>query len=64
MPCVTLRENTERPETIDVGGNVLAGLDPQKILECSKIMLNKEKEWNNPFGDGEAGKKIIEIIHD
>ena len=64
VPCITLRENTERPETIDVGGNVLAGLNPEKILECTKIMLNKEKEWSNPFGDGDSGKKIIDIVND
>jgi UDP-N-acetylglucosamine 2-epimerase (non-hydrolysing) len=36
VPCVTLRENTERPETIDVGANVLAGTDPDRILGLRK----------------------------
>ena len=35
-PCVTLRNNTERPEAIDVGTNVLAGVDKDKILACVK----------------------------
>lgn len=43
VPCVTLRDNTERPETIDVGSNILAGTNPQRILECTKIMLKKIK---------------------
>lgn len=62
IPCVTLRDNTERPETIDVGGNILTGTNPEKILECSKIMLNKERNWENPLGDGKAGERILRII--
>jgi len=62
VPCVTLRDSTERPETIDVGANILAGASPDRIVECSKLMLGKEKHWQNPFGDGTAGRKIVEII--
>jgi UDP-N-acetylglucosamine 2-epimerase (non-hydrolysing) len=62
VPCVTLRENTERPETIDVGGNILAGTDPSSILEKSKAMLNIKQDWNNPFGDGNSSKTIIDFI--
>jgi len=61
VPCVTLRYNTERPETLEVGSNTLAGTDPQVILEKADLMLRKERTWDNPFGDGEAGKKIVEI---
>lgn len=68
VPCVTLRDNTERPETLDVGSNILAGTKPEKILECVKIMLqtfkkslikNTSLNWENPFGDGKAGEKIV-----
>jgi len=62
VPCVTLRDNTERPETIDVGANILAGANPEKILECANIMLNKDNHWVNPFGDGRAGERIVEIL--
>jgi UDP-N-acetylglucosamine 2-epimerase (non-hydrolysing) len=62
VPCVTLRDNTERPETLEVGSNVLVGVDKDKILEGTKAMLNKERNWNNPFGDGKAGEKIIKVI--
>lgn len=62
VPCVTLRENTERPETLTVGSNILASSNPEKILECAKIMMNKNIEWENPFGDGSAGKRIVEIL--
>ena len=62
VPCVTLRDNTERPETIEVGANTLAGVSPDRIAECSRFMLGKGNEWQNPFGDGTAGKQIVEII--
>jgi UDP-N-acetylglucosamine 2-epimerase (non-hydrolysing) len=61
-PCVTLRDNTERPETIDVGSNILAGTDPLRIIDATLKMDKKEKNWSNPFGDGTTGKKIIDII--
>lgn len=62
VPCVTLRNNTERPETIEVGSNILAGIHPEKILECVKMMFHAENNWKNPFGDGRAGKKIIRTL--
>ncbi|MGD0577056.1 MAG: UDP-N-acetylglucosamine 2-epimerase (non-hydrolyzing), partial [Candidatus Staskawiczbacteria bacterium] len=62
VPCVTLRDNTERPETIEVGANVLAGADPDKILQSVKKMISKKNNWKNPFGDGESSVKIIKSI--
>jgi UDP-N-acetylglucosamine 2-epimerase (non-hydrolysing) len=62
IPCVTLRCNTERPETIDVGANILAGTRPADILEKTKTMLNVKNNWQNPFGDGTAAKQIITIL--
>ncbi|MBU2633736.1 MAG: UDP-N-acetylglucosamine 2-epimerase (non-hydrolyzing) [Nanoarchaeota archaeon] len=62
VPCVTLRENTERPETLQVESNVLTGTDPEKILEQSKIMINRAGGWENPYGDGTAAKKILDIL--
>jgi UDP-N-acetylglucosamine 2-epimerase (non-hydrolysing) len=62
VPCITLRDNTERPETIEVGSNVLAGALPERILECSKAMLGRKNNWENPFGDGKAGRRIVDIL--
>jgi UDP-N-acetylglucosamine 2-epimerase (non-hydrolysing) len=62
VPCVTLRDNTERPETVEAGSNMLAGSDPYRILECARIMAGKGCGAKNPFGDGRAGKKIVKII--
>jgi UDP-N-acetylglucosamine 2-epimerase (non-hydrolysing) len=62
VPCVTLRYNTERPETVDVGSNVLAGTDPEEIVEKTAKMLDAKRDWLNPFGDGVAGKRIVDIV--
>ncbi|MFC1911850.1 non-hydrolyzing UDP-N-acetylglucosamine 2-epimerase [Chloroflexota bacterium] len=62
VPCVTLRDNTERPETIEIGSNVLAGTLPEKVLKYTELMLGKELGWKNPFGDGKAGERIVDII--
>ena len=62
VPCVTLRDNTERPETLDVGANILAGMKPNEIFEKSNLMLHNHNRWNNPFGDGTAGKQIVQLI--
>jgi len=55
---------TERPETLKVGSNVLAGTDPEKILECTGSMIEKATEWANPFGDGTAGERIVAILRE
>jgi UDP-N-acetylglucosamine 2-epimerase (non-hydrolysing) len=62
VPCVTLRYNTERPETLEVGSNILAGAEPKNILEKTNLMINKSRDWKNPFGDGKAAKRIVNII--
>jgi UDP-N-acetylglucosamine 2-epimerase (non-hydrolysing) len=63
VPCVTLRDNTERAETLEVGSNVLAGTNPHEIVAKTEQMLKKKREWINPFGDGRAGERIIKRIH-
>jgi len=62
VPCVTLRENTERPETVAAGANILAGTDPEAIAEGVRRMMERERIWENPYGDGTAGRKIVEIL--
>jgi len=61
VPSVTLRENTERPETLDVGASILAGNNSNKMLDAAIEMISKENKWENPFGDGKAAEKIINI---
>jgi UDP-N-acetylglucosamine 2-epimerase (non-hydrolysing) len=62
VPCVTIRDSTERPETVFVGANVIAGVNPQSIFNAAEIMMDKPRSWKNPFGDGKAGDRIINII--
>lgn len=62
VPCVTLRNNTERPETIEVGSNILVGTNPSKILNGVSMMLKQSRNWVNPFGDGKAAEKIISTL--
>ena len=62
VPCVTLRNNTERPETLYVGSNILAGDNPNNILKCAKKMLRRKTNWKNPFGNGDSASKIVKII--
>jgi len=61
VPCVTLRDNTERPETIDVGANVLAGTNPEKILTAALRIIGNPRTWKNPFGKGNAARCILEV---
>lgn len=62
VPSLTLRDNTERPETVDVGATILVGHNKQKILSSVETMLNTPRTWQNPFGDGKARKKIINLL--
>jgi len=62
VPCVTLRDNTERPESVEVGANRLAGADPARIVEAARAMSARARDWPNPFGDGRAGERIVDVL--
>jgi UDP-N-acetylglucosamine 2-epimerase (non-hydrolysing) len=62
VPCVTLRENTERPETLEVGANILAGNNPDNILKMVEKMIKSPRKWENPFGEGGSSEEILNII--
>lgn len=61
-PCVTLRDNTERPESISVGANVIAGTDPDTVKTLAMKMLSENKTWEIPFGDGYASVRIADVV--
>jgi len=61
VPCITIRENTERPETIDIGGNILVGSDEKKLLDAVDHYGRTTIEWSNPFGDGHSAERMIDI---
>ncbi|MFH0732442.1 MAG: UDP-N-acetylglucosamine 2-epimerase (non-hydrolyzing) [Candidatus Omnitrophota bacterium] len=64
IPCVTLRDNTERPETVKVGANIVAGATESGILKASIKMFDKKRGWTNPFGNGRASEKMLKILLD
>jgi UDP-N-acetylglucosamine 2-epimerase (non-hydrolysing) len=63
-PCITIRENTERPITVEEGTNVLAGTDPARIVtEARKILRGEGKQGRRPhLWDGKAAERIVEIL--
>ena len=64
IPCLTLRENTERPITVSMGTNVLVGRDPDKLrFELSRILAGQAKKGTvPPLWDGHAGERIAAVI--
>ena len=68
VPALTLRYNTERPETVTAGGNILVGSDKDVILENANKILNDEefanqmKNASNPYGQGDSAKLTVEAI--
>lgn len=61
-PCITMRDETEWIETVEVGWNVIVGTDKNAILEAIKNFTPKT-EQKLIFGDGKASKKIVELIN-
>jgi UDP-N-acetylglucosamine 2-epimerase (non-hydrolysing) len=64
IPCLTLRENIEKPVTIEEGTNILVGNDRSRILEESfKILDGKGKKGKIPqLWDGKAAERIVNIL--
>ena len=70
VPALTLRYNTERPETVAAGGNILVGSDKDSILENARKILSDEefadkmKNAINPYGQGDSAKSTVDAIED
>lgn len=63
VPSITLRSTTERPETLRVGASVLyCEPDANILADIMKAQMEKERNWENPFGDGQTAKKVIDIL--
>ncbi len=65
VPSVTLRDSTERPEVIEAGATILAGIQPNNVLEAVHRMMNQSINfyWNeNIFGDSFVSDKVVNII--
>jgi UDP-N-acetylglucosamine 2-epimerase (non-hydrolysing) len=64
VPCLTLRENTERPVTISKGTNILVGTDPEKIRSAALDVLAGTSKTGGipPLWDGKAAERIVKIL--
>ncbi len=64
VPCITIRENTERPVTVEEGTNVVAGTDPAVIVaQARKILRGEGKQGRRPhLWDGNAAERIVDIL--
>jgi UDP-N-acetylglucosamine 2-epimerase len=68
VPCMTLRYNTERPETVKAGGNILVGSEKDKIVSTVKEILNNQDLYDrmskaeNPYGAGNSSEMILDAI--
>ncbi len=64
VPCLTLRDNTERPVTVSLGTNVLVGRDPDKLRsELSRVLAGQAKKGTiPPLWDGHAGERIAALL--
>lgn len=65
VPCITLRANTERPETVQVGANVLCDSTEREVLDrMVDDMLSRPRGWTNPLGDGRAAGRVVDVLLD
>ena len=64
VPCLTLRENTERPVTAEIGSNRIVGIDPARIIEAYRHAVNGgwREPTTPPLWDGRAAQRILDIL--
>jgi UDP-N-acetylglucosamine 2-epimerase (non-hydrolysing) len=64
VPCITVRENTERPITVDEGTNEVVGTDPARIKQAAaKVLRGEGKRGRRPqLWDGRAAERIVEVL--
>jgi UDP-N-acetylglucosamine 2-epimerase (non-hydrolysing) len=62
VPCFTLRDNTERPITIELGTNTLLGLEPERLRELPTLLIDQKEGEIPPLWDGQAGERAAEAV--
>jgi UDP-N-acetylglucosamine 2-epimerase (non-hydrolysing) len=66
IPCVTIRENTEQPITLEQGTNRLAGTDPSRIVAAARISRGQESDDGRvpDLWDGNTASRIVDVFED
>lgn len=63
VPCLTMRDNTERPLTVEQGSNQVVGTDPSKIVSVARAVLESEQAYPKPdLWDGDASGRIVDAL--
>jgi UDP-N-acetylglucosamine 2-epimerase (non-hydrolysing) len=65
VPSVTLRPNTERPETLHAGASILCHqADADVLADAMKRQMERARDWTNPFGDGRTAERVLDILNE
>ena len=66
IPCLTLRENTERPITVEMGTNIVVGTNKDRIIDAASAALDREPDKRAarvpPLWDGRAAERIVDVL--
>ncbi|KAA3633963.1 MAG: UDP-N-acetylglucosamine 2-epimerase (non-hydrolyzing), partial [Calditrichaeota bacterium] len=64
IPCITMRENTERPSTVDIGSNIIVGVNPQNIKDAAMRTINGERKQGDipRLWDGKTAGRIVQLM--
>lgn len=64
VPNVTIRDVTERPETIDCGSNILSGAEPESVLRCVQVVTSRTPNWQVPadYLVGNVSDTVVKIV--
>jgi len=63
VPRVTVRENTERIATLEIGAHVLSGFKPESILACARYQIDRtDCDWPTIYGTPGAGERIVDVL--
>jgi len=64
VPTVTIRDVTERPETIECGSNILSGAEPDSLLQCVRCVVGAEKRWIAPpeYLNNQVSETVLKIV--
>ena len=62
IPCITLRDNTERPETVELKSNILVGSDLTQTINAINYFESHQDGWKQPYGEGDTAERILSSL--